>query len=165
MYEAPNSDPGFADAYYSAASDNQNDTLSISWGESETYITQTILQGTETPAYVAAEDQVLVELGAQGTSNFASSGDDGAYDALGDVGSTNLAVDNTADSPFTTAAGGTTPAGLQTYGVVDSKGNLIGTESANIPAERAWSWDYLRAAVQGTRPARRDDGGEDSDRR
>jgi kumamolisin len=143
LYEAPNSDPGFADAYYSAASDNQNDTLSISWGESETYITQTILQGTETPAYVAAEDQVLVELGAQGTSNFASSGDDGAYDALGDVGSTNLAVDNTADSPFTTAAGGTTPAGLQTYGVDDSKGNLIGTESANIPAERAWSWDYL----------------------
>ncbi len=41
LYEAPNSDPGFADAYYSAASDNLNDTLSISWGESETYILQT----------------------------------------------------------------------------------------------------------------------------
>ncbi len=85
----------------------------------------------------------MAELGAQGTSNFSSSGDAGAYDALPDVGSTNLAVDNGADSPYTTSAGGTTPAGLQTYGVTDSKGNLIGTESANIPAERAWSWDYL----------------------
>ncbi len=143
LYEAPNSDPGFADAYYTAASDNMNDTMSISWGESETYIQQTVLQGTETPGYVASTDQVLAELGAQGTSNFSSSGDAGAYDALPDVGSTNLAVDNGADSPYTTSAGGTTPAGLQTYGVADSNGNLIGTESANIPAERAWSWDYL----------------------
>ena len=143
LYEAPNSDPGAADAYYSAASDNLNDTLSISWGESETYIQQGIAKGTETPAYVAVFDQVMAELGAQGTSNFSSSGDAGAYDAVPDVGSTNLAVDNGADSPYTTSAGGTTPAGLQTYGVADSSGNLIGTESANIPAERAWSWDYL----------------------
>jgi kumamolisin len=143
LYEAPNSDPGFADSYYSAASDNMNDSLSISWGESETYITQTILQGTETPAYAAANDQVFAELGAQGTPNFSPSGDTGAYDAIDDVGTTNLAVDTSADSPYTTAAGGTTPAGLQTYGVADSDGNLIATESANIPAERAWSWDYL----------------------
>ncbi|HWF41337.1 MAG TPA: protease pro-enzyme activation domain-containing protein [Acidothermaceae bacterium] len=143
LYEAPNSDPGAADAYYSAASDNLNDTLSISWGESETYIQQGIAQGTEPSAYAAVFDQVLAKLGAQGTSNFASSGDNGAYDAAADVGSTNLAVDNNADSPYTTSAGGTTPAGLQTYGVFDSSGNLTGTESANIPAERAWSWDYL----------------------
>ncbi len=45
LYEAPNSDPGAADAYYSAASDNLNDTLSISWGESETYIQQGIREG------------------------------------------------------------------------------------------------------------------------
>ncbi len=63
---------------------------------------------------------------------------------LPDVGSTNLAVDNSADSPFTTSAGGTTLPGLQTYGVFDSRGNLTSTESANIPAERAWGWDYLR---------------------
>ena len=148
VYEAPNTDPGFADAYYTAASDNMNDTLSISWGESETYIQQTVLQGTETPAYVASTDQVLAELGAQGTSNFSSSGDSGAYDALGDVGSTNLAVDNGADSPYTTAAGGTTLPGTQTYGVFDSNGNLTSTESANIPAERAWSWDYLAPLYQ-----------------
>ena len=148
LYEAPNSDPGFADAFYTAASDNLNDTLSISWGESETYILQTVLQGTETPAFVQATDQVLAELDAQGTSNFASSGDDGAYDALPDVGSTNLAIDNSADSPFTTAAGGTTLPGTQTYGVFDSNGNLTSTESANIPAERAWSWDYLAPLYQ-----------------
>ena len=143
VYEAPNTDPGFADAFYSAASDNLNDTLSISWGESETFILQTVLQGTETPAYVAATDQVLAELGAQGTSNFTASGDSGAYEAIADVGSTNLAVGNSTDSPFTTAAGGTTAVGTQTFPVLDSKGNLISIESANISAERAWSWDYL----------------------
>jgi len=148
VYDAPNSDPGFADAFYTAASDNISDTVSTSWGESETYIMQTVLQGTETPAYVQAADQALAEFGAQGQSNFASSGDAGAYDALGDVGSTNLAVDNTADSPFTTAAGGTTLPGTQTYGVFDSTGTLTSTESANIPAERAWSWDYLAPLYQ-----------------
>jgi subtilase family serine protease len=148
VYEAPNTDPGFADAFYTAASDNVSDTISTSWGESETYIMQTVLQGTETPAYVAAADQVFAEFGAQGQSNFASSGDSGAYDALGDVGSTNLAVDNTADSPFTTAAGGTTLPGTQTYGVFNSTGTLVSTESANIPAERAWSWDYLAPLYQ-----------------
>jgi kumamolisin len=148
VYEAPNNDPGFADAYYTAASENIADTVSISWGESETFIQQTILQGTETPEFVQAGDQVLAEFGAQGQSNFASSGDSGAYDALGDVGSTNLAVDNGADSPFTTAAGGTTLPGTQTYGVFDSTGTLTSTESANIPAERAWSWDYLAPLYQ-----------------
>jgi subtilase family serine protease len=143
VYEAPNTDPGFADAFFSAASDNVADTVSVSWGESETYVLQTVLQQTETSAYVAALDEVLAEFGAQGQSNFTAAGDSGAYDATGDVGSTNLSVDTMSDSPFTTAAGATTLPGTQTYAVVDSKGNITSTESANIPAERAWSWDYL----------------------
>jgi kumamolisin len=145
VYEAPNSDPGYIDSYFSAASDNIADTVSISWGESETYILQSILSGTESSAYVAAIDEATAELSAQGQSNFSSAGDDGAYDALGDVGSTNLAIDNGGDSPFTTSAGGTTAAGVQTYGVENAAGTkLIGTESANISTERTWGWDYLR---------------------
>jgi kumamolisin len=148
VYEAPNTDPGFADTFYAAASDNVADAISVSWGSSETYIMQTILKGTETPAYVQAIDEVLAELGAQGQSNFTASGDAGAYTALADVGTTNLAVGSIADSPFTTAGGGTTLPGTQTYGVFDSTGTLTGTESANIPAERAWSWDYLTDLYQ-----------------
>ena len=36
VYEAPNTDPGFADAFFAAASDNVADTVSVSWGESDT---------------------------------------------------------------------------------------------------------------------------------
>jgi kumamolisin len=143
VYEAPNTDPGFADAFFAAASDNIADTVSTSWGESESYVQQTVAQHTETPAYAAVFDEAFAELAAQGQSDFASSGDSGAYDATGDVGSTNLAVDTPADSPYITAAGGTTLPGVQTYGVTDAGGNLTSTESVNIPTERAWSWDYL----------------------
>ncbi len=36
-YQAPNTDPGFADAFFTAASQNTASTVSTSWGESETY--------------------------------------------------------------------------------------------------------------------------------
>jgi kumamolisin len=144
VYEAPNTDPGYVDSYFSAASDNVADTVSISWGGSETYLLSTILEQTESPAYLQAVDEVLAELGAQGQSNFSASGDSGAYDALDDVGTTNLVVDNISDSPFTTAAGATTLPGTQTYAVFNSTFTaIVGTESVNIPAERAWSWDYF----------------------
>ena len=39
VYQAPNSDPGFVDAFFSAASQNAADTLSASWGEAEDVIT------------------------------------------------------------------------------------------------------------------------------
>jgi kumamolisin len=143
VYEAPNTDPGFADAFFAAASDNIADAVSVSWGESETYVLQTVAQHTETPAYVAALDEAFVELAAQGQSDFSATGDYGAYDAVPDVGTTNLAADSPGDSPYTTAAGGTTLPGLQTYAVTNSGGNTTGTESVNIPAERSWGWDYL----------------------
>jgi subtilase family serine protease len=145
LYLAPNSDPGYMDAYFTAASDNIADTVSISWGESETYILQSVLAGTETSAYLAALDEATAELSAQGQSNFSSAGDDGAYDALGDAGTTDLSIDNGGDSSYTTSAGGTTLPGLQTYPVENAAGTkTIGTESAYIPTERTWGWDYLR---------------------
>jgi kumamolisin len=144
VYEAPNTDPGFADAFVAAASDNIADTVSVSWGESETYVAQSVALGLETPAYQAVFDEAFLELGAQGQSSFASSGDSGAYDAAYDSGTTNLAVDTPADSPYITAAGGTTLPGTQVFPVADAYGNPTGaTESVDIPTERAWSWDYL----------------------
>src|SRR5579875_275223 len=38
VYQAPNTDPGFADAFYDAASQNVADSVSVSWGSSETVI-------------------------------------------------------------------------------------------------------------------------------
>jgi kumamolisin len=144
VYEAPNTDPGFADAWYAAASDNIADTVSTSWGESDTVVQEAIAQGKEAPALATTFDEVFAELGAQGQSDFSSTADEGAYQATSDAGTTNLSTDIEADSPYITAAGGTTLPGRQTYLAFDSSGNPTGgTVSINIPAERAWSWDYF----------------------
>ena len=38
VYQAPNSDPGFIDGFFTAASQNTASSVSASWGESETYL-------------------------------------------------------------------------------------------------------------------------------
>ncbi len=137
VYQAPNTDPGFADAFFTAASQNLAGSVSASWGESETFLTASIAAGTETSAYATAFDEAFLELAVQGQSTFASSGDSGAYDAIGDLGTTNLAVDTPADSPYITSSGGTT---LPWSGTLSGLG---GTATVNVPAQRAWGWDYL----------------------
>lgn len=37
LYQAPNTDPGYADSFFAAASQNIASSVSASWGESETY--------------------------------------------------------------------------------------------------------------------------------
>jgi kumamolisin len=76
-------------------------------------------------------------LAVQGQSTFASAGDSGAYDAFGDIGTTNLSVDTPADSPYITSSGGTT---LPWSGTLSGTG---GTANVNVPTQRAWGWDYL----------------------
>jgi kumamolisin len=139
VYQAPNTDSGFADAFFTAASDNLADTVSSSWGESETYVTAAVASGTETPAYEAAFDEAFLEFAAQGQSAFVSAGDDAAYDAQGDLGTTNLAVDTPGDSPYITSSGGTT---LPWSGLAV---NPMNGQSAYVsnPAQRIWGWDYL----------------------
>jgi subtilase family serine protease len=137
VYQAPNTDNGFVDSFYTAASDNTVDTLSTSWGESETYLKLAVAAGTTSATYAAAFDQAYEELDVQGESSFASSGDYAAYDALPDAGTTNLTVDNPADSPYTTAAGGTTLGGTISYT------GTTGTVNVKIASQRAWGWDWL----------------------
>jgi subtilase family serine protease len=144
VYQAPNTDPGFADAFFTAASQNTADTVSTSWGESETVIRAAVASGTEPPAYVAAFDEAYLEMAIQGQSGFDAAGDGGAYDDFYELGTTSLSVDNPADSPFMTAAGGTT---------VPWTGQLTGpdgTVTVTVPHERAWGWDYLWQAVATT---------------
>ncbi len=135
VYQAPNDDPGYTDAFYAAASQNVAGSVSSSWGESETVIQTAINSGIEDPNYLQVFDNVFLEMAAQGQSGFSSAGDAGAYDALYDQVSTNLAVDNPSDSPWITAAGGTTLPGEQVYN--------SGAIDINIPSERTWGWDYF----------------------
>jgi subtilase family serine protease len=143
VYQAPNTDNGFADAFFDAASQNIADSVSSSWGESETYIKWAVEDGIETPAYQAAFDEAFLEYAAQGQSGFIAAGDSGAYDATGDIGTTNLSVDSPGSSPYVTDAGGTTNAWTGTVS------NSAGTETADVsvPFQRAWGWDYLWAPL------------------
>ncbi len=81
VYQAPNTDPGFIDGFFTAASQNVADTLSSSWGESETFVAGAVAAGEETATYEAAFDEAFLELADQGQSAFVSSGDAGAYAA------------------------------------------------------------------------------------
>jgi kumamolisin len=135
VYQAPNSDYGSADAWFTAASQNVAASISTSWGESEILNEAIGANGTEAATYGGIFDEVGLEMGAQGQSAFDASGDSGAYDDAGlSPPYTELSVDNPADSQWLTAAGGTT-----------NKGQIpIGTSiTINIKSQRAWGWDYL----------------------
>lgn len=134
IYIGPNTDTGFFDALAKAVDQDKAAQLSLSWGESETAITQSVSQGLETPVYAEIFNLLFEQGAAEGISSFVASGDNGAYDASKDAGTYNLAVDNPADSPFVTAAGGTTIPLDETL----SDGTKI-----SVKNERAWSWDYL----------------------
>ncbi|HEY9064670.1 MAG TPA: S53 family serine peptidase [Burkholderiaceae bacterium] len=146
VYQAPNTDQGFVDAFAKAINDNTVDSLSASWGIWEWFDTQsnvTIGHGRrqQTVDVLKAYNALFLQAAVQGQSLFASSGDDGAYDANNaniapyPSYTKTLSVDAPAASAWITAAGGTTLPGDQLY--------LHGTYTVKIPAERIWGWDYL----------------------
>ncbi|HLX20295.1 MAG TPA: S53 family peptidase [Gaiellaceae bacterium] len=133
VYQSPNTDAGFADDFYQAASDNVADTVSASWGESESLIKAFQSVGLEDSNYAEVFNQAFAELGAQGQSMFLSSGDSGAYPASRDLGSTDRTAGNPDDSPLATSSGGTTlPGPFVVHGL-----------TYGGPKERTWAWDYL----------------------
>ncbi|HEY2239672.1 MAG TPA: S53 family peptidase [Streptosporangiaceae bacterium] len=142
-YAAPSTDSGIADAFFTAASQNQAGSVSSSFQESETGLIDDVATGQESPAYQQAMDQAYLEMAAQGQTAFTSAGDAGAYDATRDVGSTNLSIGNLSGSPYVTAAGGTTLAGAAQIQLGGP-----GTLTAHIPAQRTWGWDYLWPLLQ-----------------
>lgn len=130
VYVGPNSDTGFVDAFAKSISDDAVQELSVSWGESETAIASAVQQNLETPQYAQVFNQLFMEAAAQGISTFAAAGDDGAYSAARDNGTYNLSVLNPADSPYITAAGGTTLPVLE-------------AAQFGVTKQRAWGYDYL----------------------
>ncbi len=139
VYQAPNSDFGAADAWFTAASQNKAASVSTSWGESEILNEAIGADGLEAATYGGIFDEAGLEMAAQGQSAFDATGDAGAYDdAFDTTPYTELSVDNPANSPWITAGGGTTNQGL--IPIADSQGHL---SYINIPKQRAWGWDYL----------------------
>jgi kumamolisin len=148
VYEAPNTEQGFVDAFATAFDSNTADTLSTSWGQWE-YLDDTStavdpITHRNVNALKAFND-LFTQAALQGQSMYAAAGDAGAYDAndpesIYPVPQFNktLSVDSPASQPFLTAGGGTTLPGLQTFGLPNGK-----TFSLTIATEQAWGWDYL----------------------
>jgi len=142
LYQAPNTDQGFIDAFVKAIDDNTADSLSVSWGNWEWFDTQDQVSQPGRKGKVDmlhAMNSLFLQAALQGQSVFAAAGDDGAYDVnSGDMTypsfSKTLSVDGPASSPWITAAGGTTLAGDQAF----SNGVTV-----KVPQERVWGWDYL----------------------
>jgi subtilase family serine protease len=169
VYIAPNppdSNSPFIDLFYTAASENVADTVSISWGEPEEYYFAAPLNGgVDFTSQLRAIDQALLEGAAQGQSFFAASGDSGAYDinnpqlfpVLPPLGkqfpyaSKQLSVDSPANDPYITAAGGTT---VPT--TIKSAHPECQAYPITIQQQQVWGWDYIYNAWAGCRHYRPD---------
>jgi subtilase family serine protease len=139
VYDAPNTNGGFIDLFYTAAADNRVDSLSVSWGSPEAFYFNSALSGADYTSELVAFHQAFLESAAQGISLFAASGDSGAYDAAGIVpGMTDaLTTDVPASDPAITAAGGTT----LPYSV-----NFTATDPGfSVTHEQVWGWGSLQA--------------------
>jgi kumamolisin len=135
VYQAPNTDYGTADAWFTAASQNTATSVSTSWGQSEIMNEAIGSNGTEAATFGGIYDEAGLEMAAQGQTAFDAAGDAGAYDdAFDSTPYTELSVDNPANSPWITAAGGTSN---------PSKIPLGSGVSVTIASQRAWGWDYL----------------------
>jgi kumamolisin len=147
VYQSPNTDQGFLDAFARAVHDNKADSFSTSWGEWEFFDSTaggdqvTDEFSRETVSSLQALHEVLVVAALQGQTAFAAAGDCGAFDVFDEVAanfSTPLSVDNPASDSAIVAAGGTTLPGVQEFGLPDGS-----SLSINVPTERVWGWDYL----------------------
>lgn len=143
VYQAPNTDQAFVDAFAQAVGDNKADVISCSWGEWEGFLVQGLpVTDTNSAGDIQAMHFLFIQAALQGQSLSAAAGDSGSDDVNRALPppffSVVVSVDHPAADPFMTAAGGTTLPGPQVFQLGD--GSLV---TINIPKERAWSWDYL----------------------
>lgn len=134
VYDAPNTDAGFIDLFYKAASDNLVDTMSVSWGLAEAFLFPEVIGVDNRPEMIAFH-QAFLEAAAQGISVFAAAGDSGAFDindAFNDPVNNVLTVDHPANDPAITAAGGTTVPVTLNLGP--------GTPDFVVAQESVWGW-------------------------
>jgi len=160
VYQAPNTNQAWVDAWAAAIDANSAETLSTSWGEWEWYANLENAPVTDpitgkTAGVTQALHELFVRAAIQGQTLFAASMDGGAYaatdtfDCFGPYSPTQpdscsqpLSVGYPASDTAITAAGGTTLPGLQT-GYCLNPACTPPYWSVNIPRERVWGWDYL----------------------
>ena len=94
VYESLNSDKGLIDVLQRMATDNIAKQISTSWGSSEAVMN---------PATLNSENQIFMQMAAQGQSFYAASGDSGAY-----LNGKSLGVMDPASQPYVVGTGGTT---------------------------------------------------------
>ena len=165
IYQGPNFYTTVVDVFARAVEDNKADSLSMSWGAWEWYMSQyddyTLpdpITG-KTVSGIQAVHDVLLRASLQGQSIFASSGDYGAYgpnETFGCLGpyspsvagscSDTLGVLFPAADSYITATGGTTLPGLQQY--CENAACTPPYYDVNVPHERVWGWDYLEGFCQ-----------------
>lgn len=150
VFEAPNTNQGFVDAFAAVIDANQADTMSTSWGEWELFDTPDNVfdNGPVTDpvtgnitSIIYAYNDLLMQAALQGQTAFAAAGDAGAWDEVGELPanfSNVISVDDPGVQPFLTDAGGTTLPGKQVFALPNGK-----SLSINVPQEQAWGWDYL----------------------
>lgn len=146
VYDAPNTNQGFVDAFYDAVSDNIADSISVSWGGAEIDYYPQLNGGVDETDVLLAFHQIFMEAAAQGISMFTATGDSGAYQLAEEVDPTQyttpLTVQSPADDPYIVGAGGTTlPYDMSFtlyYGDTAVTGPVI-----SDPHEKVWGWDYL----------------------
>ena len=95
VWEGPNTNQGVIDTYNAMVTSNTTATNSTSWG---------LCEPLSSSSVITSEDSIFQQAAAQGQSFFAASGDNGAFDCA----TAQLAVDNPADDPYITGAGGST---------------------------------------------------------
>jgi subtilase family serine protease len=149
VYQAPDTDQGFLDAFAAAIQSNNADSISTSWGLWEGFDYGLAPPDVTDPfsgqvvTFAQAAHELFVVAALQGQSLFAAAGDAGAFDSVRIFPPQSftfpLSVEYPAADTAITAAGGTTLPGKQVFAL--SNGNLF---SINVPTERVWGWDYLK---------------------
>lgn len=155
VYQAPNTNQGWVDAFAAAVESNSAETLSTSWinwewwGNLENGPVTDPVTG-QTVSFNQALHELFLRAAIQGQTLFAASGDYGAYQAndfppcfpsTSPSCSITLSVGLPASDPAITAAGGTTLSGPQSYCLNSACTPPYWTVS--ILHERVWGWDYM----------------------
>ncbi|MCY0869150.1 MAG: S53 family peptidase [Firmicutes bacterium] len=141
VYEAPNTTSGLLDLFFSVVSQDTVEQWSFSWGCAESSVSQ---------KFAMMVNEALEEGAAQGMSQFAAAGDNGAYEGYPSVKT--LTSNFPSDSPWVTSAGGTTLPFSDEFYKLDAQGGFIPgsngqpeTFTLTVPHLRAWGWDYFDA--------------------
>lgn len=142
VFQAANTLGAFVTAFAAAADDATVSTVSASWGLSEA-----ILRAYHTTTLNAYFDEVFQQMAVEGQSVFVASDDEGAYAASRDLGSTTIGIQVPSDSPYVTAAGGTSTPWQGTF-ATKTTGHVKAPVSLN--EQRTWGWDYAWSAMAKT---------------